>query len=95
MKAHEVIRRPLVTEKGMQKINDLNQYLFEVSNRATKNDVRLAVQKLFDVTVTQVRTMRMTGKWKRFGSSYGQRPDWKKAVVTLKTGDKIEMIEAE
>jgi large subunit ribosomal protein L23 len=90
---YEVLRRPLVTEKGNVLRDEQNQYLFEVAMDATKQKVRDAVEKLFDVRVEEVRTAVVRGKLKRVGRHIGKRNNWKKAVVKVHEGDKIEIFE--
>ena len=92
MKSHDVIKRPLLTEKSTG-LKELNQYCFEVSPRATKIDVKIAVETLFKVKVDDVRTMQYAGKKKRVGRTVGRKNSWKKAVVTLKEGSRIELFE--
>lgn len=87
---HDVLIRPLITEKSMEQNVD-NKYTFLVDLKANKFDIRNAVESMFDVTVTKVTTVRMTGKTKRRGRVYGKRPDYKKAYVTVKAGDRIEV----
>ena len=91
--AHQIIRRPLVTEKSTQQKEKSNQYAFEVDPKANKIEIQSAVERLFKVKVFQVRTVRGLGKMKRLGRKYGKRPDWKKAIVTLKEGDRIDFFE--
>ncbi len=93
MKIHDVIKGPLITEKLDQAREKFRQYSFIVDKKATKVDVARAVENLFKVTVEGVRTNIVRGKVKRVGKSIGQRPNYKKAVVTLKEGDKIELFE--
>jgi large subunit ribosomal protein L23 len=93
MKLHDVIKGPLITEKLDQAREKFRQYSFIVDKKATKVDVARAVESLFKVTVEGVRTNVVRGKVKRVGKSIGQRPNYKKAVVTLKEGDKIELFE--
>jgi large subunit ribosomal protein L23 len=89
MKPTEVIRRPLVTEKTtIAREQGGEVVVFEVATGATKIDVRRAVEKLFGVKVANVRTQIAHGKFKRQGRFEGQRPDWKKAWVRLKAGEK-------
>jgi large subunit ribosomal protein L23 len=88
-----IVRRALVTEKGTKLREGHNGYLFEVARDANKIEIRAAVQQLFKVTVTDVRTLVVRGKVKRVGRFSGQRPSWKKAFVTLKPGDNIEFFE--
>ncbi len=90
---HQIIRRPLVTEKSTQQKEAHNQYVFEVQREANKIEIQKAVERLFKVKVTKVRTLNVLGKVKRLGRKYGKRPDWKKAIVTLKEGDRIEFFE--
>ena len=91
--AHQIIRRPLVTEKSTQQKEASNQYAFEVHPKANKIEIQSAVERLFKVKVSQVRTSTVMGKVKRLGKKYGKRPDWKKAIVTLKEGDRIDFFE--
>lgn len=93
MKTYKILRRPLVTEKGTLAQQNSNHYYFEVDTRATKYDVANAVEAIFNVKVTAVRTMNIGGKQKRVGAKTGHTSDWKKAVVTLKEGDKIDFME--
>lgn len=89
MKLTEVIRRPLVTEKTTMARGGGQTIVFEVARDATKIDVRRAVEQLFGSKVSAVRTQIMHGKFKRQGRFEGQRPDWKKAWVRLKEGEKV------
>ena len=90
MKPTDVIRRPLVTEKTtMAREKGGEVVVFEVARDATKIDVRRAVEKLFGSKVAAVRTQIVHGKFKRQGRFEGQRPDWKKAWVRLKAGEKV------
>lgn len=93
MKHYEVIKRPLLTEKSTSQKETGNQYCFEVDTRATKADVRAAVEKLFNVKVEDVRTMQYRGKNRRLGRFVGRRPHWKKAIVRLKDGSSIELFQ--
>jgi len=86
----EVIQAPLVTEKGSLLGEKTNQILFRVKRDANKIEVKQAVETLFKVKVTKVRLARYLGKIKRVGRSSGRLPEWKKAYVTLKEGDKID-----
>ncbi len=90
---YSIIRRPLVTEKTTIQKEESNKVVFEVDGRANKIEIKNAVQKLFNVSVMNVSVMNYRGKRKRLGRSSGKRPDWKKAVVTLKQGDTIEFFE--
>lgn len=93
MDIYTVIRKPLVTEKSTIARDEENKYLFEVDRKATKIDIRNAVEKIFKVHVVNVRTMNMTGKKKRIGRIAGRRRNWKKAVITLTPGSSIEVHE--
>jgi large subunit ribosomal protein L23 len=91
--AQKVIRRPLITEKSTRQKEEGRQYVFEVHRDANKIEIQQAVERLFKVRVLQVRTSNVLGKIKRLGRRYGKRPDWKKAIITLKEGDRIEFFE--
>jgi len=88
-----VIVRPVISEKSFQLVQAHNQYTFRVLEGAHKTEIRQAVEDLFDVTVTDVRTVSVRSKPKRRGFSRGRRPGWKKAIVELRPGDKIELFE--
>ena len=89
----KVIVRPVISEKSFQLVQAHNQYTFRVLEQAHKTEIRQAIEDLFDVTVTDVRTSTVKSKPKRRGASRGRRPGWKKAIVELKPGDKIELFE--
>jgi large subunit ribosomal protein L23 len=89
MTVYEVLRRPLVTEKGVTKKEDERTLCFEVAAEANKTQVKAAVEKLFKVKVAEVRTANVEGKMRRRGRFTGYRPDWKKAYVKLKPGQKV------
>ncbi len=89
----EIIRRPLVTEKSTQAKEQANKVTFVVRRDANKIEITRAVEEVFGVRVLEVRTIRMHGKMKRVGVRQGRRPDWKKAVVTLQEGDRIDLFE--
>ncbi|MEX2264696.1 MAG: 50S ribosomal protein L23 [Bryobacteraceae bacterium] len=89
MNIHEIIRRPIVTEKGVQKKEEERTLCFEVAPDANKVQVKAAVEKLFRVKVAEVRTANTEGKMRRRGRFSGYRPDWKKAYVRLKPGQKM------
>ncbi|MGB9457698.1 MAG: 50S ribosomal protein L23 [Bryobacteraceae bacterium] len=89
MTIHKVLRRPLVTEKGVEKKDNERTLCFEVAAAANKTQVKEAVQKLFKVKVAEVRTANMEGKLRRRGKFAGYRSDWKKAYVKLKAGEKV------
>ena len=88
-----IIRRALITEKGTQIRERENGYLFEVARDANKIEIRQAIESIFPVKVESVRTLRVHGKPKRMGRYAGHRPDWQKAIVTLKKGQTIELFE--
>lgn len=89
---YAVLLRPLVTEKTTV-LTGLNKYVFEVDIRANKDQIKEAIQLAFSVRVADVNTMKVKGKPKRWGRKVTLRPDWKKAVVTLVPGDKIDLFE--
>jgi large subunit ribosomal protein L23 len=89
---YAVLVRPIVTEKSTG-LTSSDKYVFEVDPRANKNQIKEAIQVAFNVRVADVNTMNMKGKPKRFGRKVVNRPDWKKAVVTLVPGDTIELFE--
>lgn len=89
----KIILRPLITEKSTQQKEEGNQYVFEVDRHSNKIEIRSAVEHLFKVKVNNVRTVNVLGKMKRLGRRYGKRPDWKKAIVTLREGDRIDFFE--
>lgn len=85
-----IIQKPLITERATSLKAVANQYVFRVATGATKSDIKTAIEQLFKVQVLAVNTMRVHGKFRRMGSSRGAyRPDWKKAIVTLKAGQEI------
>jgi large subunit ribosomal protein L23 len=90
----QVVLRPLVTEKATTLKDDRNQVSFQVVMDANKVEIRHAVETIFKVKVTQVRTQIVYGKAKRMGRYLGRRPSWKKAVVQLGSGSKIELFES-
>jgi len=90
---YSVLKKPLITEKSNIMKEELNQIAFAVDPRANKIEIKEAVKKLFNVQVLKVRTINMLGKKKRLGRSQGKKSDWKKAVVTLKEGERIDFFE--
>ena len=90
LEPYQVILRPLVTEKGTHRATRVNQYTFEVNPQADKADVRRAVEELFDVKVTKVRTQNRKGKPRRYRFRFGRTKDWKKALVTLDSEHRID-----
>jgi large subunit ribosomal protein L23 len=91
--AQRIIRKPLITEKSTRQKEEGRQYVFEVHRDANKIEIQSAVERLFKVKVLQVRTSNVLGKTKRLGKRYGKRPDWKKAILTLREGDRIDFFE--
>jgi large subunit ribosomal protein L23 len=89
----QVLIRPLMTEKSMRQKEELNTVAFKVRPDANKVEIRTAVESVFNVKVTAVRTASYEGKLKRMGRFQGRRSDWKKAVVTLAAGHKIDLVE--
>lgn len=87
---HDVLIRPLLTERGTRLQEKHNQYLFEAHPEATKTDIKKAVETMFKVSVRQVRTMILPGKFRRHGRGGGMLADWKKAIVTVAEGQKID-----
>jgi len=85
-----VIRSPLITEKATRLAEKENKYLFEVDNRANKIEIKSAIRQIYKVTVEEVNIVNQCGKWKRVRQQPGMTAAYKKAIVTLKKGDKIE-----
>lgn len=83
---HETIVRPLITEKTSAAYQDRGEYVFEVHPSANKQEIRQAIERLFGVKVADVWTSNQRGKLRRVGKSSGNRPNWKKAIVTLREG---------
>ena len=92
MEARDILLRPIVTEKSTA-LMEQGKYTFRVPLASTKIQIRQAVEQIFKVKVQAVNTMRYEGKLKRMGRTQGRRSDWKKAVVTLKPGEAIELFE--
>ncbi len=90
---HTVIKRPLFTEKGAKLKEAENKVLVEVAKGASKLDIKKAVEEIFKVKVEKVATVTTNGKWKKYGKSIGKRPDRKKAIITVKKGEKLDFIE--
>jgi large subunit ribosomal protein L23 len=89
----QTLKRTIVTERSAQLKELRNQVVFEVNTSATKTEIKRAVETAYKVKVTAVNTMMVPGKVKRVGRFEGKKSNWKKAVVTLKAGDKIELME--
>ena len=90
LEPHQVILRPLVTEKGTHQFTRHNDYSFEVNLWATKEEIKAAVEELFNVRVEKVRTQMRVGKQRRYRFKFGRLSNWKKAIVKLHPEDKIE-----
>jgi len=93
MNPHEILKRPVLTEKSNYQADALHRYTFEVDRRANKLDVRSAVESIFNVTVLDVNMIRVRGKKRRFGRTIGRTSDWKKAMVTLAPGQSLKLFE--
>lgn len=93
MNLHDVIQRPIVTEKSAIAREEANIATFRVDPAATKSEIRRAVEELFEVKVERVRTLNQPGKKKRVGKNIGRKPAWKKAIVELAEGQTIEYFE--
>ena len=93
MSAEGMVLSPLVTEKGTIVGEKSNQVVFRIRPGASKDQIRNVIEDLFKVTVVKVRTANFLGKERRRGRTVGRRPNWKKAYITLKKGDRIEIFE--
>ena len=93
MELYDIIRGPLVTEKTTLQKELNNQVTFKVDKRANRVQIKSAVEKNFNTKVKQVRTIKVKGKVKQRGRIIGKRPDWKKAIVTLMPGQRIDFFE--
>ena len=90
-----LIRRPIILTEKSNRLREKNQVIFEVAPDANKIQIKDAIQKLFQVTVVDVNTMRYRGKERRMGRGYGKLQNWKKAIITLKEGDQIQFFDSE
>ncbi|HVY60591.1 MAG TPA: 50S ribosomal protein L23 [Planctomycetota bacterium] len=90
--AYAIVKKPRITEKSTFVSEKTNAYTFEVARDANKIEIRQAIEKLFKVKVTQVRTQLIKGKPKRVKMNWGYTPDWKKAIVTLAEGQRIDVM---
>ena len=90
---YDVIKKPLFTEKGMEIKERENKILIQVAHEANKHEIRQAMEEIFKVKVEKVATVSIKGKLKRHGKSIGRRSDKKKAIVTLKKGEKLDFVE--
>ena len=87
-----VVKRPMITEESTIQTHAHNQYVFQVDPRANKHQVRDAIEQMFQVKVLSVNTMNYAGKLRRRGRTTGRKANWKKAIVTLRQGDVIDLI---
>ncbi len=92
-RSYRVLKRPLVTEKSTTEKDQRNKLFFEVDRLANKIEIKGAVEQIFKVNVLDVTTMNMRGKKKRVGRFFTKRSDWKKAIVTIKAGQRVEFFE--
>jgi large subunit ribosomal protein L23 len=90
--SYDIIIKPIVTEASMANI-EVNKYTFKVRKDVNKTEIKKAIEELFSVDVVKVNTLMVKGKVKRLGKTEGRRPNWKKAIVTLAPGSKIELFE--
>ncbi len=88
--SYDILVNILRTEKGAEMLPN-NKYMFRVSKDANKIEIKQAIEEIYKVQVTKVNTVKMRGKWKRLRYQAGKTPDWKKAIVTLKEGDRIDI----
>ena len=93
MMPYDIIKRPLITEKTSIQKEELNKVVFEVDRKANRTQIKRAVEQIFNVNVSSVQTLQVKGKVKRRGYILGKRKDWKKAIVTLKPGQRIDFFE--
>ena len=93
MNPYDIIKRPVITEKTNIQKEAFNQLSFEVDKRANRVEIARAIEKIFKVKVAETRTVRVKGKIKRRGRILGKRKDWKKAIVTLMPGERIDFFE--
>ena len=90
---YQILKKPLITEKSTQMLAEGNWVAFQVHPQANKIQIKKAVEKVFSVSVTKVNTLVVPGKYRRFGRAVGHTKPWKKAMLRLKEGDKIELFE--
>lgn len=90
---YDIVKGPLITEKGTKLKDAHNKVLFKVNRASNKIEIKRAVEEIFSVKVLRVATINQVGKKKRHGVRLGKRPDWKKAIVTLSPGEKLEFLE--
>jgi len=95
MQSHQILLRPIMTERATEQAERYNKYTFAVASKANKFQIRDAIETFYGVNVSAVATLNMPGKTKRKGAVQGRRPGWKKAVVTLRAGDAIDFFATE
>ena len=88
---YEVIQEPVITEKVTRETEKLRKYAFKVHPQANKKEIKSAVEKIFNVHVTKINTINNSGKWRRVRYQPGRTADWKKAIVTVRAGEKIDI----
>jgi large subunit ribosomal protein L23 len=88
---YQIIQEPLITEKIARETEKYNKYAFKVHPKANKKQIKSAIEKIFNVHVTSVNTINNSGKWRRVRFQPGKTADWKKAIVTVKSGEKIDI----
>jgi large subunit ribosomal protein L23 len=93
MDLYQIIKKPLITEKGTKQKEQSNQFAFEVDRRANKILIQEAIERIFKVKVSSVRVMNIKGRERRVGRNVGRTADWKKAIVRLAPGENIEFFE--
>lgn len=91
LNVYEILQEPLITEKITRETEKLRKYAFRVHPQANKKEIKSAVEKIFNVHVTDVNTINNSGKWRRVRYQPGKTADWKKAIVTIKVGEKIDI----
>ena len=92
MNLYQVIKKGLVTEKATNAQANFNHYSLAVDPRASKNDIKNAVEKIFDVKIASVKTMQCRGKSRRVGQNVGKTAQWKKAIIVLKAGEELKLV---
>lgn len=92
-KGYKILKRPMITEKSTEEKDKHNKLFFEVDRRANKIEIKQAVEQIFKVDVLGVHTVNVKGKLKRVGRYFTKRPDWKKAIVTIEPGQRVEFFE--
>mgnify|MGYP001195153952 FL=1 len=95
MEAHQILIRPIITERATVLTERFNQFVFQVERKANKYQIRSAVESVYGVKVKKVATMIVPGKTKRRGANTGKRPHWKKAIITLQQGENIDFFATE